>query len=183
MTTYTFYLAPTGFNRISRLDVDRGTNIILSEKIVVDGIPASDAGRNGGAMTIGPDGCLYVAIGDAGQPAQAQNLASLSGKILRVWPDDVTREVWARGLRDPRHLGFDEAGGLFVTECDADDALRVRLVTRGANLGTAPHSCHRRAVPSSSRVPSNEIDERLLPEGGSYTDRTLPPEGGSHTSG
>lgn len=157
MTTYAFYRAPTGCNRVSRLTTDRCTHEVLAEEVLLDGIPSSDIGRNGGLLAEGNDGCLYVATGDAGQPAQAQNLASLSGKVIRIWPDGRTREIWVRGLRDPQRLAFDNGGRVMITDRDADGVERTFVVSRGANLGddSLTHFCHTHALPSSPAVPSN----------------------------
>lgn len=94
--------------------------------------------HNGGWIGFGPDGFLYVAVGDgggAGDPSDnAQNTSSLLGKILRLdvssdgYPADPARnyaipagnpfataggrpEVWAYGLRNPFRNSFDPATG------------------------------------------------------------------------
>ena len=160
MMTYAFYRAATGCNRVSRFTTDRGIHQVVVEEVLLDGIPSSDAGRNGGLLAEGVDGCLYVATGDAGQPAQAQNLASLSGKIIRIWPDGRTREIWVRGLRDPQRLAFDGGGRVMITDRDAEGVERTFVVSRGANIGddSLPHFCHMHALPSSPAVPSNQSE-------------------------
>ncbi len=161
MTAYAFYRAPTDHNRVSRVTIDASTRQVLAEEVLLDGIPASDAGRNGGILAEGDDGCLYVATGDAGQPAQAQNLASLSGKIIRIWPDSRTREIWVRGLRDPQRLEFDEDGRLMVTDRRADGVERTFVVSRGANLRDRPAPtagrCTISCPPTSPDDPSRPI--------------------------
>lgn len=137
MTRFVCYRAPDGCNRVSRLVIDPRSGDVVSEGILLDGIPSSDAGRNGGLLLEGPDGCLYVATGDAGQPAQAQSFASLSGKVIRIWPDGCTREIWARGLRDPQRLEVDRAGRVCVTDRGADGQSRTFVVSRGVNLRDA----------------------------------------------
>jgi glucose/arabinose dehydrogenase len=88
--------------------------------------------HNGGHIEFGPDGYLYIAMGDGGSQndphENAQNLASLLGKILRIdVQDDGTYaippdnpasadpafapEVWAYGLRNPFRFSFDAATG------------------------------------------------------------------------
>lgn len=67
----------------------------------------------GGQLAFGPDGRLYVGIGDGLLPEAAQDLASPLGKILRL---DVERperaaEVAAFGLRNPWRFSFDRANG------------------------------------------------------------------------
>ncbi|MFZ5828116.1 MAG: PQQ-dependent sugar dehydrogenase [Bacillota bacterium] len=95
------------------------------------------ANHNGGAIMFGPDGSLYIALGDggsAGDPGnRAQNLDLLLGKILRI---DVSQpgayrippdnpfagkagrdEIWAYGLRNPWRISFDrETGDLWIAD-------------------------------------------------------------------
>ncbi len=92
--------------------------------------------HNGGDIHFGPDGFLYVALGDGGgggdPDALAQNLGSLHGSILRIDVDsgspyaipgdnpfvgDATAldEIWAYGLRNPWRFSFDRLNGdLFI---------------------------------------------------------------------
>jgi len=88
--------------------------------------------HNGGALAFGPDGFLYVSLGDGGSGGDpfrnGQNLGSLLGKILRidvngtqpyaipssnpfVGNGSARPEVWAYGLRNPWRLSFDRANG------------------------------------------------------------------------
>jgi hypothetical protein len=90
------------------------------------------ANHNGGELQFGPDGYLYIGMGDggnAGDPGnRAQNLGELLGKILRIDVDNgspygippsnpfVNRsgarpQIWAYGLRNPWHFSFDGANG------------------------------------------------------------------------
>ena len=94
------------------------------------------ANHNGGALEFGPDGYLYIALGDGGSAndprGNGQNLDSLLGKILRI---DVTGdpytipadnpyassggrpEIWASGLRNPWKIAFDPVrGDLFIAD-------------------------------------------------------------------
>jgi glucose/arabinose dehydrogenase len=85
------------------------------------------ATHNGGQLAFGPDGFLYVALGDGGSAGDpfdnAQNLGSLLGKILRldveagiapyaIPPDNpFGNEIWALGLRNPWRFSFDRSTG------------------------------------------------------------------------
>ncbi len=95
------------------------------------------ANHNGGPVLFGPDGYLYVALGDggsAGDPGnRAQNKESLLGKILRIDVRSVQTyavpasnpfvgkdgrdEIWAYGLRNPWRISFDrQTGDLWIAD-------------------------------------------------------------------
>lgn len=101
--------------------------------------PQPYANHNGGQIEFGPDGYLYIALGDGGSQGDpqnnAQNPTSLLGKILRIDVDngdpyaipednpiatvnpDLAPEVWALGLRNPYRFSFDrETGDLYIAD-------------------------------------------------------------------
>ncbi len=86
------------------------------------------APHNGGDIHFGPDGYLYIGLGDGGDFATAQDLGSLLGKMLRIDVDGGTPyaipadnpfvgvpgaldEIWAWGFRNPFRWSFDRATG------------------------------------------------------------------------
>jgi glucose/arabinose dehydrogenase len=138
---YVYYAstATEGY-RLSRFthregDASHGTawGDLASEHVVWDSPePNFDCCHFGGAMTIGPEGALYLATGDNFRPELAQDLSSPSGKILRIWlngsavvgnmglDDGVggnLDEIWAFGLRNPFSTTWDSAHGrLLIAE-------------------------------------------------------------------
>jgi glucose/arabinose dehydrogenase len=91
------------------------------------------ANHNGGQLAFGPDGFLYVALGDGGSAGDpfnnAQNLATNLGKILRLDTENGVlpyaippgnpfgSEIWAYGLRNPWRFSFDRANGdLYIAD-------------------------------------------------------------------
>jgi len=102
--------------------------------------------HNGGALAFGPDGMLYVGMGDGGSEGDpegnGQNQASLLGKILRL---DVAQpnprpQMYAYGLRNPWRFAFDPAtGDLWIGDVGQnryEEVDHLRAGTRpGANLG------------------------------------------------
>ncbi|MAJ46834.1 MAG: hypothetical protein CBC35_05945 [Planctomycetes bacterium TMED75] len=122
---------------------------------------AQDAAiNNGGGLAFGPDGKLYVGIGDGGISGDAnrrsQDPQNLQGKILRLDPDNapsfiptdnpfvgnpaVRDEIWALGVRNPWRFSFDgNTGDLWISDPQAqsDDEVNVEMAGSGggANYG------------------------------------------------
>jgi choice-of-anchor B domain-containing protein len=112
--------------------------------VVLLTIPQPAANHNGGQLQFGPDGYLYIGMGDGGGgcddagPCNGQRTDTLLGKILRidvnqniatppyygippsnpfVGPGDPPDEVWASGVRNPWRFAFDRlTGGLFIAD-------------------------------------------------------------------
>ncbi|MFE2589766.1 PQQ-dependent sugar dehydrogenase [Streptomyces anthocyanicus] len=91
-----------------------------------------ESNHNGGAITFGPDGYLYIALGDGGgggdPQGNGQKLDTLLGKLLRIDPQggapyaipednpfaddpDARGEIWSYGLRNPWRFSFDAGSG------------------------------------------------------------------------
>lgn len=107
-----------------------------SERLVLT-VPQPYANHNGGQLQFGPDGFLYIGMGDGGSGGdpenRAQDGASLLGKLLRIDVDqspygipvdnpfvgrtEVRPEIWALGLRNPWRFSFDRAtGDLYIAD-------------------------------------------------------------------
>ncbi|MDF1701618.1 MAG: PQQ-dependent sugar dehydrogenase [Planctomycetota bacterium] len=105
-----------------------------SERTLLE-IPKANAQHQAGGIRFGPDGMLYIGVGDAKEPDAAQNPRSLYGKMLRIdpttrsngaygiptgnpWPKvrGVRPEIWGFGLRNPWRFGWDMQGRLITME-------------------------------------------------------------------
>ena len=130
-----------------------------TEKIIMEiGQPYSN--HNGGQITFGPDGYLYVGLGDGGSGGDprghGQNLGTLLGTILRidvstldetgyyaVPPDNpfvgvegARPEIWAYGLRNPWRFSFDrETGDLWAGDVGQNKLEEIDIIKPGANYG------------------------------------------------
>ncbi len=133
-------------NQVLRLTAsgDVGT----APTVIVDDLPIGTL-RNAGDLAFGPDGNLYVSIGDTTVPALAQTDGSRAGRILRYTPDGSVPAdnpipgdpEWCRGLRNPFGLAFHtRTGGLFVSENGptANDKLLFAQPEKNFEWGPVP---------------------------------------------
>jgi YVTN family beta-propeller protein len=108
--------------------------------------------HNSGTLRFGPDGKLYVSLGDSDQGSSAQDLGALTGKILRINPDGSIPDdnpfvgqpgtqpaIWAYGLRNPFSFDFDPVShGLLATENGPGDNDELDVIVKAGNYGWPP---------------------------------------------
>ena len=149
---YVYYTAfkPTVHNRLSRYTASGDRALGGSEKVLVDFPPLERDIHNGGALHFGPDGRLYVGVGENGISTNAQSLAGPLGKILRFdenggIPTDgpfygatngLARAIWAYGLRNPFTFAFDrDSARLFVNDVGFRTWEEIDEIVPGGNYG------------------------------------------------
>ena len=141
------------------------------------------ANHNGGCLQFGPDGLLYIGMGDGGSAGDpdnnAQDSASLLGKMLRmdVSGSSFTPEVWAAGLRNPWRFSFDASSGtLWIGDVGQGAREEINVVPddeSGLNYGWNRWEGSRPYPEGSNRTSKSgftfPIAEYPHPQGGSVT--------------
>ena len=128
-----------------------------SERIVMQ-VSQPNENHNGGMLAFGPDGYLYIGLGDGGgagdRSNNAQNTSNVLGTILRIDVDSpglayasppdnpfvgeaaAAPEIWAYGLRNPWRFTFDrETGDLWAGDVGQNRIEEIDLIVRGGNYG------------------------------------------------
>ena len=158
---FVYFTGPSGELRIERFTVLSNANQAdaASAKVILT-VSHPLSNHNGGLAMFGPDGMLYLGLGDGGgggdPDRNGQNQTSLLGKILRIdvstgdpysipsgnpfaGRTDARPEIWAMGLRNPWRFAFDRnAGTLYVADVGqgAKEEVNVVMANRaGVNYG------------------------------------------------
>ena len=85
-------------------------------QVIVDNLPGgTDCCHKGGRLALGPDGKLFVTLGETHVPNAAQDPADPRGKVLRYNPDGSGQEVWVAGLRNPFGIAIAPDGTMALT--------------------------------------------------------------------
>jgi len=143
---YTYEKDGALWNKILR--ITESNNKLYAAKTIFDNIPGS-VYNNGGIIKFGPDGKLYVGTGYVSDSHGPQDIQSLEGKILRLnddgtIPDDnpfSNSPVFSFGHMNPKGLGWDNVGNLFVTEMGPSKNDEINLVRSGGNYGWPEQEC------------------------------------------
>lgn len=156
---YIYYTPSPNVSFVSRFTVSQAIVDVNSELIILE-IPQPETNHNGGQIAFGPDGYLYIALGDGGgsgdTDGNAQNRTNLLGSILRIDVDNteeglnyaiptdnpfvnesnVRKEIYAYGLRNPWRMSFDtKTGKLWTGDVGQNKIEEIDIVESGKNYG------------------------------------------------
>ncbi len=139
---YTYFDITSGLrNRVSRLTERQGR--AGDEVVLLDDLPGGFI-HNGGRIKFGPDGRLYITLGDTGNSSLAQQLDSPAGKILRINPDGSiptdnpfpNSPVYSYGHRNLQGLAWHPiTGQLFISEHGPTGDDEINIIQASANYG------------------------------------------------
>jgi glucose/arabinose dehydrogenase len=146
--------------RVSRFKRQTDLQADAASETVVLRVDQPYANHNGGQLAFGPDGYLYIGMGDGGSANDphdhAQDPGSLLGKLLRI---DIDRadpgltyaapadnpfvnrpgyhpEIWALGLRNPWRFGFDAGSAvLYLADVGQNRVEEIDIIRKGGNYG------------------------------------------------
>jgi len=150
---YVYYTVPgsTPHNRVSRFTANGDVAAAGSETIILELNNLSSAtNHNGGALHFGPDGRLYIAVGENANGNNAQSMTNLLGKMLRINRDGTipadnpffgtatgqNRAIWALGLRNPFTFDFQPGTGrMFINDVGQNTWEEINDGIAGSNYG------------------------------------------------
>ncbi|MEO5876944.1 MAG: PQQ-dependent sugar dehydrogenase, partial [Streptosporangiaceae bacterium] len=154
---YFDYTGKDGDTRVVEYPVAAGGSIDAGARREVLTQKQPFANHNGGQLAFGPDGFLYIGLGDGGSggdpQGNGQNLGTWLGKILRIDPRGgspyrvpasnpfvkkagAKPEIWAYGLRNPWRFTFDsQTGDLWIGDVGQDAYEEVDFQPAGSAGG------------------------------------------------
>src|SRR6185312_8182699 len=165
---YVYYTAPTPtiHNRVSRFTANIANEDVAvagSELAILDLETLGATNHNGGAIHFGPDGKLYVAVGENATSSNAQRIDNRLGKMLRINSDGTipgdnpttfpniagstsgpNQAIWAVGLRNPFTFNFQPGTGrLHINDVGQNTWEEINNGLAGSNYGwpTCEGSC------------------------------------------
>lgn len=132
---------------IARLSADGGR--LEDVRVIFEAAEGFSGGRHfGGRLAEGPDGLIYLSLGDRGEDDSAQDRANHNGSIIRIARDGTVPpgnpfsgqagmrpEIWSFGHRNPQGLAFAPDGTLWAHEHGARGGDEVNRVAPGLNYG------------------------------------------------
>ena len=150
---YLYYTVPSNprRNRVSRFTANGDVAVAGSETVIWELNDLTGAtNHNGGAIHFGPDGKLYIAVGENATASNAQTLSNMLGKVLRInsngtIPTDNpffntatgnNRSIWALGLRNPFTFAFQPGTGrMFINDVGQNAWEEINDGIAGSNYG------------------------------------------------
>ena len=135
------------FNKVIR--AQEKNNSLVDVKTIIDNMPASKL-HNGGVLEFGPDGKLYISVGDITNSELSQNLSSLAGKILRLNSDGTipndnpfdSSAIYSYGHRNVVGIAWDvDNNTMYASEAGRIGNDEINIIKSGENYGWPIEEC------------------------------------------
>ena len=182
---YVFYMRSGPVSRIARFtlnpsdpnDIEENTEFTILD---IGGHPTNQYNHKAGDLAFGPDGYLYISVGDGGggddPDDNGQDSLSLLGKLLRLDVDGGTPyaippgnpgigsatyldEIWVMGLRNPWRFSFD-GGDLWIADVGQGAREEVNFIASGTSGGVnCGWDCFEGSLDHSTSVDCQEDEE------------------------
>jgi glucose/arabinose dehydrogenase len=173
---YLYFTTASGM----RLERWRWTGSKLVRDVTLTSAIASGQVHDSGRIAFGPDGRLYVATGDAGQPQLAQDPNSLNGKFLALTPaqyrgpDEVQPAIVAMGLRNPQGFDWQPGTGVLISNDHGPSGFdgpegfdEVDRIVQGGNYGW-PDAIGSDTDGGAYLAPLQVYADPIAPSGGAF---------------
>ncbi len=134
--------------RVSRFTEANGQAVAGSELVLLRSIQPVNLIHQSGTLRFGPDGKLWITVGNNELKANSQDLSNIHGKILRINTDGSiptdnpfynqtgrAQAIWAYGLRNPFRFSFLPDGRPILGDVGDDKSEEINIITKGGNYG------------------------------------------------
>lgn len=163
----TLFVSRTNADGNTRLEAYDATDdaIDRSSRRVLLAVDQPFPNHNGGNVVLGPDGKLWLGLGDGGAgddpDNRAQNPDVLLGKVLRIDPEGGDPEIVISGVRNPWRFSFDTDGSLWIGDVGQNEIEEVDHLApgdiEGANLGWSGYEGSKPYLDGDGRRPADPV--------------------------
>jgi glucose/arabinose dehydrogenase len=142
-----------------------GDTVDASSRRVLLAVEQPFPNHNGGNVVLGPDGNLWLGLGDGGAGDDPDNRAQdpddLLGKMVRIDPDGGEPEIVVLGLRNPWRFSFDTDGSLWIGDVGQGQIEEINRLPNGeidgANLGWSGYEGSKPYLDGEGRRPADPV--------------------------
>lgn len=161
---YVSFTDPAGDTRVVSYEMS-GSEVVTSSRKVVFSQEQPFANHNGGHIVFGPDGDLWLGLGDGGAADDPENRAqdpdTPLGKVLRIDPTTNDAEIVVSGVRNPWRFAFDDDGALWIGDVGQNEIEEVDRLPAGeidgANLGWSGYEGSKPYLDGDGRRPTDPV--------------------------
>lgn len=135
-------------NRITRLTVSGDKAGLSTEVVLFKTTQPLQPNHHGGQLVFGPDGKLWLGIGENSNSQNSQDLSNVHGKLIRINKDGTIPSdnpfvnksgkhpaIWSYGLRNPFRLTFNSSGVPVIADVGGSTYEEINLGVKGGNFG------------------------------------------------